>query len=67
MVNPVPRKEGIVLENIAVGARNVVIRSASSLGETVKRLIAPSRAIVGAARDAVRPRTELVVENALFG
>ena len=56
-----------MLENIAVGARNVVIRSASSLGETVKRLIAPSRAIVGAARDAVRPRTELVVENALFG
>ena len=46
--------------------KNLIFGWARSIGDTVKRLVEPSRAFVGAARDAVRPRTELVAEDALL-
>ena len=55
-----------MLEKIVAGAKKVVIAWARSIGETVKRLVKPSHAMAAAAHDAVRPRTELVAENALL-
>lgn len=46
--------------------KNTLVRLATSAGETIKRILAPSRTIASAARDMVRTRAELVAENALL-
>jgi putative transposase len=59
-----------MLGKIVVAVKNTVVGWARSIGDTVKRFAAPVRttagALAGAAHDAVRPRSELVAENALL-
>lgn len=55
-----------MLGKIVAAVESVVFGWARSIGDTMKRLVEPARASAGAARDAVRPRTELVAENALL-
>ena len=55
-----------MLENIVAALKKVVVGWARSIGDTMKRFVEPARALAGAARDAARPRAELVAENALL-
>ena len=59
-----------MLGRIVAAVKNVVIGWARSIGHAVSRIMAPARgcpnSLAGAARDAVRPRSELIAENALL-
>ena len=52
-----------MLGEIVAAVKNVVVRWARSIGDTVKRLVEPANALAEAARDAVRPRSELIAES----
>jgi hypothetical protein len=59
-----------MLEKIVAAVKNVVAKWARSIETAVKRVVQPGRdrgnVLVGAAHDAVRPRSELIAENALL-
>lgn len=59
-----------MLRKIVAGVQNVVAEWSRSIEPAVKRLLDPARdhanIMAGAAYDAVRPRAELIAENALL-
>ena len=59
-----------MLRNIAAAVKEVVVGWARSIGDAIKRQVEPARTAVGAVAragcDAVRPRAELIAENALL-
>jgi hypothetical protein len=59
-----------MLRKIVAAVNNVVAKWSRSIKTAVKRLLDPARdranILAGAAHDAVRPRSELVAENALL-
>ena len=63
-------KKAIMLGKIVADVKDIVVGLARSIGDAVICLVDPARtgatALAGAARDAVRPRSELVAENALL-
>ncbi len=60
-----------MLEKIVAVVKNVVAERVRSIETAVKRIVNPARdranILAGAAHDAVRPRSELIAENASFG
>ena len=59
-----------MLGKIVAAVKGDIVGWARSIGHAVKRLVDPARtaagALAGAACDAVRPRSELIAENALL-
>ena len=59
-----------MLGKIADDVKDVVVGWVRSIGDALLRLVDPARTaatpLAGAARDAVRPRSELVAKNALL-
>jgi hypothetical protein len=59
-----------MLATIIASAKNIVVSSTRTAGQTVKRLLQPARSVAsataGAARDATRSRKELLAENAFL-
>ena len=55
-----------MLGKVVAAVKSAIVGWARSIGDTMNRLVKPARALTGAARDAVRRRTELVAENALL-
>ena len=56
-----------MLRNIVAAVKKAAVGWARSIGDAFKHRVRPARGdasiVVGAARDAVRPRSELVAEN----
>ena len=56
----------IMRGRIIAVVKNAIVGWAHSIGDTIKRLVDPARTLAGAARDAIRPRSELIADNALL-
>lgn len=55
-----------MLGKIAAAVKKTIVGWARSTGAAIMRLVEPTATIAAAARDVVRPRSELVAENALL-
>ena len=55
-----------MLGKIVAAVKNTIVGWARSAGAAIKRLAEPTATIAAAARDAMRPRSQLVAENALL-
>ena len=55
-----------MLGKIVAVVKDTVAGWARSAGAAIKRLVEPATTIAAAACEAVRPRTELIAENALL-
>ncbi len=50
MADPIAGKEVAMLGKLVATIKNVVVGCARSIGDTMKRLVEPARALTGAAR-----------------